>query len=81
MTPTLPPNPDTVTNAQLFLLMRDMQNKLTSVETKLTNLEREQRDMLDTWKAGKTVLRIIKIAGSVGLAIGALVAMFKGASQ
>lgn len=80
MNPLLP-DPDSVSNAQLFLLMQQMQNKLTNVETKLTKLEAEQRDMLDTWKAGKTVLRIIKIAGSVGLAVGALVAMFKGASQ
>lgn len=80
MNPLLP-DPDSVSNAQLFLLMQQMQNKLTNVETKLTKLEAEQRDMIDTWKAGKTVLRIIKIAGSVGLAVGALVAMFKGASQ
>ena len=77
----LPPDPDSITNAQLFLAMQEMQNKLTSVENKLTRLEVEQRDMLDTWKAGKTVLRIIKIAGSVGLAIGAVVALFKGANQ
>ena len=81
MTPTRPPDPDAVSNAQLFLLMQQMQNKLTNVETKLTKLEAEQRDMLDTWKAGKTVLRIIKIAGSIGLAVGTLVALFKGASQ
>lgn len=77
----LPPNPDSISNAQLYLMLQKMRGEITTANQKLTNLEKEQRDMLDTWKAGKTVLRIIKLAGSVGLAIGALVAMFKGASQ
>lgn len=77
----LPPDPDSISNAQLYLMLQDMRGEITTANQKLTNLEKEQRDMLDTWKAGKTVLRIIKLAGSVGLAIGALVAMFKGASQ
>lgn len=81
MTPDFPRDLESISNAQLYLLLRDMHTKLTSVTEQLTALEREQRDMLETWKAGKTVLRIIKLAGSVGLAIGALIAMFKGASQ
>ena len=79
MKPTFPPDPESISNVQLYLLLRDMHMKLTSVTKQLAALEQEQRDMLETWKAGKTVLRIIKLAGSVGLAIGALVAMFKGA--
>lgn len=75
----LPPNPDSISNAQLYLMLQEMRGEITTANQKLTNLENEQRDMLDTWKAGKTVLRIIKIAGSAGLAVGALVAMFKGA--
>lgn len=79
MKPTFPPDPESISNAQLYLLLHDMHTQLTSVTAQLTTLEQEQRDMLETWKAGKTVLRIIKLAGSVGLAVGALVALFKGA--
>lgn len=81
MTPTFPPDPESISNAQLYLLLHDMHTKLTSVTEQLAALEQEQRDMLETWKAGKTVLRIIKLAGSIGLAVGALAALFKGASQ
>lgn len=80
MTP-LPPDPESISNTQLYLMLQDMRGSLSNVSDKLSSLEKEQRDMLDTWKAGKTVLRIIKLAGSIGLAVGAIIAAIKGVGQ
>ena len=46
MKPTFPPDPESISNVQLYLLLRDMHMKLTSVTKQLAALEQEQRDRI-----------------------------------
>lgn len=77
--------PEQVTTGQLFMLMQSMNARMLQQNAELVRIreriERQEsatRDIVSAWKAGGTVLTVVKIIGSVALAITATWALLKG---
>ena len=81
----LPPQPDSVTNGQLYLLLQRVHTNqllqraaLVVLENEFTAYKKQHEDMVRTWSAAKTMLNLIKLLGTVAIALGALYALAKG---
>jgi len=77
--------PENVTTGQLFMLLQSINAKQSLIVAEQTRLRSDfekdraqMADMVAAWKAGGTVLRIIRLAGAVALALGAVWAFTKG---
>ena len=77
--------PGNVTNAQLYVLLQQLNTKQSliaqenvAISRKLTALEADTADMVATWKAGGAVLRIVRWGALVGGAFLGVWKLFRG---
>lgn len=77
--------PETVTTGQLFMLLQELNSSMTKVAADQALLradfERDRKDKADmvaAWKAGGTVLRMIKVLGGAVVAGYGIWKFFKG---
>jgi hypothetical protein len=77
--------PESVTPGQLFMLLQAINAKQSMIVSdqqriaqRIEKLESDTSDMVQAWKAGGTVLRIIKWAAAVGAAFVAIAAFVRG---
>lgn len=80
--------PETVTTGQLYMALQSLNARLAVMASEQVRLraaiekqERDTADMLAAWKAGGTVLRIIKWAAAVGAGVAAIWAFARGLTQ
>ena len=69
--PVIPP--ETITTQQLFMLLVSQNSRISLLVSQVTALTESQREMVETWKTAKNVLRFIKFLGAVGAAFLAIV--------
>lgn len=74
-------DPASATNGQLLMAMQAVyqQNQTTSaallqLTREFAEYKKQHEEMVDTWKAGKTLLSVIKVLGGTAVALGALYA-------
>lgn len=98
---TVPPDPQDVTNVQLYVMIDRLQQQLLAANEKaaldralfvkriedltgeVAMARKETADMVDLWKSGKTVVWLMKLAGSIAtavLAVWGVIALVKGAA-
>lgn len=69
--PVIPP--DSISTQQLFMLLVSQNSRISLLVAQVTALTEAQREMVETWKTAKNVLRFIKFLGAVGAAFLAIV--------
>lgn len=77
--PILPPSD--VTPQQLYVLIAQMNLRITAQNEEIAELRESVKDLADAWKAASTLIAFVKLIGALAAAVAAVwgaVKIFKG---
>lgn len=69
--PQIPP--ENISTQQLFMLLVSQNSRISILLAQVSALTESQREMVETWRTAKNVLRFIKMLGALGAAFLAVV--------